>query len=609
MITNSIFTGNTSEEYGGAIFISELKRGVIGGDPSCGNCFAGNSAQLGDDICYGSMDDLVIDARYNTFDRIPTEERVISRRSFNLAGCQFPGEPLTTDLFLSPEGSNENDGLTPETPLKTLSYALSRLVLSGETGITIQLAEGVYSPSLTGEEFPVLLPDNTILRGYDRQTTILDAEESEGILDNALSIRNVIENITFTGTDNGSCGALFCTEYASPVIRNCHFTVNKAMYGGGISAWYDASPRVINCLFTANTAERGGGAFNYGAGATYMDCIFQGNVSSAGGGVYNGYSDSLFMNCRFIENTAYSAGGGVYCWQDNGDSFKHDQFHNCLISGNVSNRGGGIRFAYVRRAALVNCVISNNRVTENGAGVAILESRPVFENVLIHSNSSEYMGGGIYSSQYRPVVSNCTVAGNSALSGGGIYVDEMDGFTISNSIVFFNYPDSVIGENPSMNVSCSDVQGGFPGRGNIDSDPFFVDAAGADFHLIQGETGAGKFSPCVDAGGRDAVDIQFRIFGNIVNLSQFSTMTEGGGDTSTVDMGYHYLHNNLQLNPAVHIRMDKFVEPGDTFEINADLYSPWCIQVQQPLAFAVYFHGEYYFWPDWTTVFDSRQFG
>jgi hypothetical protein len=43
------------------------------------------------------------------------------------------------------------------------------------------------------------------------------------------------------------------------------------------------------------------------------------------------------------------------------------------------------------------------------------------------------------------------------------------------------------------NASFSNVEGGFPGAGNIDLDPLFLDAAGGDYRLLPG-------SPCVDAG-------------------------------------------------------------------------------------------------------------
>ena len=47
--------------------------------------------------------------------------------------------------------------------------------------------------------------------------------------------------------------------------------------------------------------------------------------------------------------------------------------------------------------------------------------------------------------------------------------------------------------DPLATVEYSDVEGGFPGTGNIDADPLFADALNGDFHVRCG-------SPVVDAG-------------------------------------------------------------------------------------------------------------
>ena len=46
----------------------------------------------------------------------------------------------------------------------------------------------------------------------------------------------------------------------------------------------------------------------------------------------------------------------------------------------------------------------------------------------------------------------------------------------------------------------SNVEGGFPGIGNIDADPLFVDQANEDYHLSLG-------SPCINGGSNYAPDL------------------------------------------------------------------------------------------------------
>jgi hypothetical protein len=54
-------------------------------------------------------------------------------------------------------------------------------------------------------------------------------------------------------------------------------------------------------------------------------------------------------------------------------------------------------------------------------------------------------------------------------------------------------------------VTFCNIAGGWPGEGNIDADPLFVDAPGYDLHLRPG-------SPCVDAGDSEIADLPARDF-------------------------------------------------------------------------------------------------
>ena len=80
-------------------------------------------------------------------------------------------------------------------------------------------------------------------------------------------------------------------------------------------------------------------------------------------------------------------------------------------------------------------------------------------------------------------------------SGGGISVHGNDTLLLSNSILWNNSPYQIYSYNNNISVTYSDIQDGWTGTGNINSNPQFI--GGDDFHLQLG-------SPCIDAGNPDS---------------------------------------------------------------------------------------------------------
>ena len=71
-------------------------------------------------------------------------------------------------------------------------------------------------------------------------------------------------------------------------------------------------------------------------------------------------------------------------------------------------------------------------------------------------------------------------------------------YTIENSIIRASNRAIETDYDPSnISISFSDVEGSWPGEGNFDADPEFVDASARDFRL-------GPGSPCIDRGDPDA---------------------------------------------------------------------------------------------------------
>ncbi|HIJ54387.1 MAG TPA: hypothetical protein HPP66_14740, partial [Planctomycetes bacterium] len=263
---------------------------------------------------------------------------------------------------------------------------------------------------------------------------------------------SVIRGFTITrGYADGSGGGVYC-DSSDPTITNCNFVRNMASGSGGGIYNSQSHPIITNCTFTNNGTYPigfGGGIHNYYySSPTVIRCKFEGNYSALyGGGMGNAvYSSPLVINCVFIRN--FRSGGGMF-------------------NTNYCN------------PTVVNCPFIGNQTGGVGAGMYNgVDSNPMVINCTFTGNLSDRDGGGMYNrSSSRPTLTNCILWGNTASSGPQIY----------------NYD-----ETSSATVSYSDVQGGWPGIGNINADPLFLDPAIGEYHLLPG-------SPCIDAGYNSAV--------------------------------------------------------------------------------------------------------
>ena len=155
------------------------------------------------------------------------------------------------------------------------------------------------------------------------------------------------------------------------------------------------------------------------------------------------------------------------------------------------------------RVILKNNIVSHNKFSGGGGclggGVAIWDGdAKVYNNVISHNEAT--LGGGIWvaneATVSEPEYINNTITKNEAtLAGGGIYYDRSE-VTMMNSILWENYApeDPQIGNYMgSIDVSYSDIQGGWTGNGNVNVNP----------QLISNLCLLNHRSPCIDAGNPD----------------------------------------------------------------------------------------------------------
>jgi len=295
--------------------------------------------------------------------------------------------------------------------------------------------------------------------------------------------------------------------------------------GGAILCW-GSGPTVTDCIITRNTAQgssfrgSGGGIYCMDANMVISNCIIEDNGRLSnnpydsvgtlwGGGIGTSGGCVKIVDCTITNNRAYM-GGGLSCLETRLSVL------NCNINENNAEAGGGACLAGY--AHFSNCKITNNWAKGLGGGIAwpfdpngILENCVISNNALLPSPAT-LGGSAVYFQGGNPEVRNCTICFNEFSHSGEPYSGaihcEDSNPVISNCILWANEEAAIAYGDPL--VSYSNIGGGWPGQGNIDTDPCFADTESADYHL---KSQAGRYdpntgtwviddvmSPCIDAG-------------------------------------------------------------------------------------------------------------
>lgn len=170
----------------------------------------------------------------------------------------------------------------------------------------------------------------------------------------------------------------------------------------------------------------------------------------------------------------------------------------------TKNHGKSAIYCFNASPFISEVTISDNELAGGAALWCLQLSYPVLKNVNIIDNYSEGNINGIVCSNSDPNLINVTISGNVADDYhdecAGIYCDMNSTPTLVSCIVWGNAQQSIyLGDNCDVIAKYSDIDGGWPGEGNQDIDPQFVNPSSGDYSLSQ-------ISPCIDAGHPEMFD-------------------------------------------------------------------------------------------------------
>ncbi|MHC4642497.1 MAG: right-handed parallel beta-helix repeat-containing protein [Planctomycetota bacterium] len=362
----------------------------------------------------------------------------------------------------------------------------------------------------------------------------------------------VIANCTFNENSAFAGGGMY-NLYSNPILTDCTFSRNS---GGGMHSFWGSRATLKNCMFRDNSSSYGGGLSDW-VGSLLSNCTFIGNSARSSGGAISTDGSTLMDECTFIRNSAGYEGGAIYVIDNPTATFVDCVFEGnfaghcgggiyvfqgeleligCTLHGNSSNQGGALAFngSY---SIVTDCTLRSNSASQSGGGVwggGWLS----MTNCSIENNSAEQgggmstygkltlmnctftgnsgrQGGGMYNNESSPILMNCTFNGNSALMGNAFACDSLDDWDpseveLTECILWDGGNEIWNNDRSDIIITYSDVQEGWPGQGNIDDDPCFVEPGywdpngtpedvnddfwvDGDYHLLPD-------SPCINAG-------------------------------------------------------------------------------------------------------------
>jgi hypothetical protein len=173
-----------------------------------------------------------------------------------------------------------------------------------------------------------------------------------------------------------------------------------------------------------------------------------------------------------------------------------------------------------------NCRFFDNRTSGNGGGILITTGSASIQNSIFYNNAA-FAGFAIWAQANVVALTNCTIADNAYIyhpytnANGNTIFNNTNSFLIQNSI-FWNNTHAITSQfNNSLHISFSNIQGGFSGTGNINSDPLFT----AEYRLQAA-------SPCINAG-----DPQTNTTGYAVQSGELDLATTNRIVGTHIDMG------------------------------------------------------------------------
>ncbi len=387
--------------------------------------------------------------------------------SLSLAIGLFIGQQVTAkQIYLSPQGNDEQNGLTEATAVKSL-LKVDEIVAAGDTvnikGI-IKITEepGYAQAHLTHANAPAELDgkiylyhrgwmirsiahwENVTFLGQNPETDGFSGENESPLFQMNGSRSLTFENILFTKAlawkapgapyaSDGAVGWLRPSTTGQLRFKNC--VIKDSNQGLTFKDEVSTLPKVDD---TKHGTPQG--AFWIGSGNIFFDgCVFENNRSKKGGAICMAGGDVVVSKCEFIDNDCASIddtrGGAIYTFVNESNKPHNLTITQSLFENNTAHKDGG-------------AICMRN---ESSSGDGVLRTiNVIIDRCSFIGNSSLERGGAIElnassnqtSVQENLKITNSLFYGNNSILDGGtilLWNTNPGEFALVNSTLYQNF--------------------------------------------------------------------------------------------------------------------------------------------------------------------------
>lgn len=453
-------------------------------------------------------------------------------------------EEVDADLYVSPEGNDNNSGLTSTQPLKTPAMAMQRILANPDSPNTVHLLEGTHHNIINDTYMPICVKNHTSLQG----TSTSDTE---------LYCQNLIVS---------TAAISFINAGQSPTIRDFSITTNMASAVWALDVF---DLRVENIVIEDSVVEQL--MFFVGSVENTMllkDLKFK-NIHA----LYNRFGPTLRGSDIVIDNLTIENCYNDHVindveWDNNCgalDVMSSGSFvmKNSSIINNVCDTTAGFSLArvwafnedYDTDVVIDNCLIANNEIIGGGVIFVTNSDETDFSNNTIVNNLSNVVATvhlGYDASVRNSIFDNPD--SRDLMYGGELYLENNLFTKPENGNVFATWEESDMVIN----------------EGNIfGQDPLFMggDPATKDYYSLCADDENG-YSPAIDSGLENSQYIfnaeplaEFdlwgnpRIHGGSIDIGCFESpgYTDNSEDVIETITGLHATNYPNPFNPETTI--------------------------------------------------------